>query len=101
MGWLIALLSGSLATSIAVVAVAGVGFAMLRGEASLRQGIRVMLGCFILFGAPTIAQGLMAAANGHASDRVQNEPAAIRIPPPPKTKSEPNPFDPYAGVATP
>lgn len=99
--WWAALLSGSFATSIAVLALAGLGFAMLRGEVSLRRGIRVVVGCFILCGAPTIAQGLMAAASGHAADRAQNEPAAIRIPPPPKAQSEPNPFDPYAGAAAP
>jgi len=99
--WWASLLTGSLATSIAVLALAGLGFALLRGEVSLRHGIRVVLGCFILFGAPTIAQGLMAAASGHAAGSSTNEPTGIRIPPPPKPRSEPNPFDPYAGAAAP
>jgi type IV secretory pathway VirB2 component (pilin) len=99
--WWAALLSGSFATSIAVLAVAGLGFAMLRGEVSLRHGIRVVLGCFILFGAPTIAQGLMTTASGHAAGSAQTDPAVIRIPPPPKAQSEANPFDPYAGAAAP
>jgi hypothetical protein len=39
--------------------VAVTGFNMLRGYISTRDGVRVILGCFILFGAPMIARGLM------------------------------------------
>jgi type IV secretion system protein VirB2 len=97
--WWASLITGSLGTSIAVLAVAGLGFAVLRGEVSLRKAMRVILGCFILFGAPAIAQGLLSVAGGHAVSSVQNKPADIQLPRSPKARREANPFDPYAGEA--
>ena len=97
--WIEAVLLGQVGTVIAVLAVAGVGFAMLQGRIALRQGIRVVLGCFILFGAPLIAQGLAGLARGEA----EPSPVAIAAPPPPitiPTPPPPNP-DPYAGASVP
>lgn len=97
--WIEAVLLGQVGTMIAVLAIAGVGFAMLQGRIALRQGIRVVLGCFILFGAPLIAQGLAGMARG-ANDpppvAIAAPPAPIAIPTPPP----PNP-DPYAGASVP
>jgi type IV secretion system protein VirB2 len=53
---------GEVASGVAVVAVAVVGFLMLTGRLNWRYGATVILGCFILFGATTIVGGIQAAA---------------------------------------
>ncbi len=56
--WLSQLLVGEMATAVAVIAVAGVGFATLQGYFSYRDCIRVIAGCALVFGAPTIGRSL-------------------------------------------
>jgi hypothetical protein len=56
--WIEGLLLGSVAVAIATIAFAGLGFLMLSGRIDMRTGARVVLGCFVLFGARTIASGL-------------------------------------------
>ena len=53
--WLQGTLLGTMATAIAVLAVAAVGFMMLTGRINWRHGATVILGCFTVFGAPIIA----------------------------------------------
>jgi len=53
---------GSVATAIAVMAVATVGLMMLTGRMNWRFGATVILGCFILFGAGAIVSGIRSAA---------------------------------------
>lgn len=55
---------GTVATVIAVIAVAVVGFMMLTGRMNWRYGASVILGCFILFGAASIVAGIQSAAGG-------------------------------------
>lgn len=62
--WLQGTLLGTVATVVAVIAVAAVGFMMLTGRINWRHGAVVILGCFILFGAATIVAGIRAAAVG-------------------------------------
>lgn len=60
--WLQGSLMGNVATAVAVMAVAAVGFMMLTGRLNWRYGATVILGCFILFGATTIVSGIRAAS---------------------------------------
>lgn len=60
--WIQGTLLGNVATSVAVIAVAVVGFLMLTGRINWRRGVTVILGCFILFGAAAIVAGIQAAA---------------------------------------
>jgi len=60
--WLQGTLLGTVATVVAVIAVATVGFMMLTGRINWRHGITVILGCFILFGASTIVAGIHSTA---------------------------------------
>ncbi|MBL8549033.1 MAG: TrbC/VirB2 family protein [Hyphomonadaceae bacterium] len=60
--WVQGTLLGNVATAVAVIAVAIVGFMMLSGRMNWRHGITVILGCFILFGAAAIVAGIQAAA---------------------------------------
>ena len=102
--WIEGTLLGTVATTAAVIAVAAVGFMMLSGRVDVRSGVTVILGCFILFGASTIAAGIRSSASA---------PAAITysyVPPPP---AAPAPeakapaagsrlaADPHAGAALP
>ena len=60
--WLQGTLLGNVATVVAVMAVAAVGFMMLTGRMNWRYGATVILGCFVLFGATTIVSGIRSAA---------------------------------------
>lgn len=62
--WLQGTLLGTVATVVAVIAVAMVGFMMLTGRINWRHGAVVIFGCFILFGAASIVAGIRAAASG-------------------------------------
>lgn len=56
--WLQGTLLGTVATVLAVIAVACVGLLMLTGRIDWRRGSVVILGCFILFGAVSIVAGI-------------------------------------------
>ena len=60
--WLQGTLLGTVATVVAVIAVASVGFMLLTGRMNWRYGAIVILGCFILFGAASIVGGIQQAA---------------------------------------
>lgn len=62
LAWMQGTLLGSVATAVAVMAVAAVGFMMLTGRMNWRFGATVILGCFILFGAASIVAGIQSAA---------------------------------------
>lgn len=62
LGWLQGTLLGNVATAVAVMAVAAVGFMMLTGRMNWRFGATVIIGCFILFGAGAIVTGIQSAA---------------------------------------
>jgi type IV secretion system protein VirB2 len=62
LGWLQGTLLGNVATAVAVMAVAAVGFMMLTGRLNWRFGATVIVGCFILFGAASIVAGIQSAA---------------------------------------
>jgi type IV secretion system protein VirB2 len=100
--WVQGTLLGTIATAIAVIAVASVGLMMFSGRLPARRGLFVVLGCFILFGAPAIAAGIQAfLAGGDTQAAYQPRP----VPPPPAAPAPPpNPpanRDPYAGAAVP
>jgi type IV secretion system protein VirB2 len=61
--WLEGTLLGTIATVVAVIAVASVGLLMLTGRINWRYGATVILGCFILFGAASIVAGIQSTAS--------------------------------------
>lgn len=63
LGWIQGTLLGNVATAVAVITVAMVGFMMLTGRMNWRFGATVILGCFTLFGAASIVSGIRAVAN--------------------------------------
>ena len=104
LAWLQGTLLGTVATTVAIIAVAAVGLLMLTGRIDVRRAAQVVLGCFIIFGASTIAGGIIGALRG-------GEPEIARAAPPPSPPALPpaaaaqqasqNPYDPYAGAAVP
>ncbi|HET9628423.1 MAG TPA: TrbC/VirB2 family protein [Novosphingobium sp.] len=64
LAWLQGTLLGNVATAVAVMAVAAVGFMMLTGRLNWRFGATVIIGTFILFGAGAIVSGIQSAAAG-------------------------------------
>ena len=62
LAWMQGTLLGNVATAVAVMAVAAVGFMMLTGRMNWRFGATVIIGCFVLFGAASIVSGIQSAA---------------------------------------
>ena len=97
--WVSNLLFGPLANAIAVIAIAWIGYAMLSGRVDIRRGLSVLMGCFLLFGARGIAEGLRSVSLSQSI--AQN----TSVPPPPvyaKPAPAANPangYDPYAGAS--
>jgi type IV secretory pathway VirB2 component (pilin) len=98
--WVDRMLVGPLGTSVAVIGVAWFGFALMAGRLSLRRGGLLVLGCFVLFGAPGIARALIGLAQAGGTTTAPISPQQITVPPPPVAVAPP-PFDPYAGASVP
>jgi type IV secretory pathway VirB2 component (pilin) len=62
--WIEGSMMGNIALGLCVVAVAFIGAMMLTGQMQLREGMRVVIGCFVLLGAPVIATGSMRVGSG-------------------------------------
>ncbi|BDI61754.1 TrbC/VirB2 family protein [Qipengyuania nanhaisediminis] len=58
--WMQSILLGPIATALAVMAIAGVGFMMLTGRMNWRYGATVIIGVFIIFGAPRLVATIQA-----------------------------------------
>ncbi|MEG3085377.1 TrbC/VirB2 family protein [Sphingomonas sp. PB2P12] len=103
--WIEGALFGSTATAIAIIAVAGLGFLLLTGRVDLRRGATVVMGCFILFGAPVIAARLYALATFAGGTSMPESPGppqnAIPAPAPTPAPAPMSVYDPYAGASVP
>jgi len=95
--WITGTLIGNLALTLCELAVAYVGLLMLTGRLAVRAGLRVVLGCFILLGAPLIASAFVGFGQVQS-----NTP----LPVPTTLASEdqrpelpPSDHDPYAGAS--
>jgi type IV secretory pathway VirB2 component (pilin) len=97
--WLATLMLGSIGTAIAILAVAGIGIAMLLGRLPVRRGGQMVIGCFILFSSHVIASGLWNM--GHAQIDAPIQPANIEAPAYVAQTPPPTPYDPYAGASVP
>ncbi len=60
--WLQGTLLGTVATTVAVMAVAGIGFGMLTGRMNWRFGATVIIGIFIIFGSTALVSGISGIA---------------------------------------
>lgn len=96
--WLRMVLTGRVATMCAVIAVAWIGMLAMTGRVALRRGVQVIVGCFVLFGAPAIVAGLESAVGGN--DRAEVAMQTPPGPPPPILPQVPA-YDPSAGAGVP
>jgi type IV secretion system protein VirB2 len=104
--WLQQTLLGTIATAVAVIAVATIGFMALSGRIYIRRAATVLLGCFILFGASGIAAGLKALGDEvrhpEGVTATNNVPPALQLPPAPSQAPRNSAgYDPYAGASVP
>lgn len=96
--WIEGLMLGEIALGLCVIAVAFMGALMLTGRLPLREGARVVVGCFVLLGAPVIAAEFVGGGGG------VNNASALPAPQALPTVSQrpdlpPANFDPYAGAS--
>ncbi len=98
MDWVQSLLLGAVGTSAAVLAVAGIGLAMMQGCMPPRRGMLIVIGCFTVFSARTIAASLL-----NTGPDLSFEVAILPVAPSAYVASVPPPvaYDPYAGASVP
>jgi len=98
--WLQAAMFGTIATSVAIVAVAALGFLMLQGQLPIRRSATSILGCCLLFAAPVLVTGLGTVVRDLAANEMP-VPQAIHPTPPLPLAPDQNPpgYDPYAGAS--
>lgn len=105
--WMEALVLGGFATTVAVIAIAGFGYAALTGRLSIKRSMTILVGCFVLFGAPAIAHAMLMLFGGGADGEIIPAPEPQQASEPPFTvppfpdarQPAANPFDPYASIA--
>jgi len=104
--WLEETLLGTIASTVAIVAVASVGMMMLSGRIEWRRSATVLCGCFIVFGASRIAAGIQSAVTDREEvapepfEPIQPPPSFQRQPVAPPARPTPT-YDPYAGASVP
>lgn len=94
--WLLNLFINQLSQLLCTIAIAFVGFSMLSGRMNIKRGLSIIFGCFIIFSAREIADGLRMTATDGAAPSVTG---IAPIPESPKTQQQPNnvnAFDPYS-----
>lgn len=95
--WLTALVGGEAALLVATLAVAFLGFVFLSGRLEWRRAGFVVLGISLLFGASSIAAGLIGLGGAPVGS-----PADAPMPPPAPPTAMPSAMaDPYAGASVP
>jgi type IV secretory pathway VirB2 component (pilin) len=95
--WIEGVMLGEIALGVCVIAVALIGALMLTGRLPLREGARVVVGCFVLLGAPVIAAGFV----GGGSEVIEHSAPTLVALPIEGLRPElpPANFDPYAGAS--
>jgi type IV secretion system protein VirB2 len=96
--WIEGLLLGEVAVMLCVLAVACIGGLMLAGRLPLRGGMRVVVGCFVLLGAPVIATGFVQGGSRVAQAPTSPSPVPVPIETA-RPDLPPANFDPYAGAS--
>jgi hypothetical protein len=102
--WLQSAMLGTIATSVATLSVAAVGFLLLQGRVDMRRSVSAICGCFILFGAPVIARSFVQLQADGAAEPSVEAPIPQHIagsPALPRNSDPDNTYDPYAGAAIP
>ena len=102
LGWIESILVGSIATGIAIIAFAWLGLLMMTGRIPSRRGAQVILGCFIVFGASTVAAGVRSVLGSSETELPSPSVTTPIIATTATQQPHANqPYDPYAGAALP
>lgn len=96
--WIESVMLGEIAIGLCGLAAAFIGALMLTGRLPLRDGARIVVGCFVLLGAPVIASGLMQASSGR-DDTAPPVPPIAAESEVPSGDMPPANYDPYAGAS--
>lgn len=96
LAWIDGLLFGEIAIGMCTLAMAAVGGLMLTGRLPLRDGLRVVIGCFVLLGAPVIAAGIVGGSGNRELETTPTGPPAADNPP--RGNLPPANYDPYSGA---
>lgn len=97
--WIMATIAGPAGTAAAVIGVAFIGLATLSGRLQVKRAGLTLVGCFILFGAPQIAAGLLLAIAAGSTGVGASSP--VTAPAYAPAKPSPSVYDPYAGASVP
>ena len=95
--WFDAVLAGPLVLAICAIAIAVMGLAMFAGRFDVRRGATVILGCFVILGASTIANGLVGRST--TSTAAADTPIATTPQPQMPQRNDRKVDDPYAGAS--
>lgn len=80
--WIEVVMLGEIALGVCGLAVAFIGVLMLTGRLPLREGGRIVVGCFVLLGASVIAAGVLELAvsplNARQPDLYPNVRSTLR-----------------------
>ena len=95
--WMMALVSGDLAATMCILAVALLGFMLMTGRVALKRAALVTVGCFILLSASAMSSAFMmlASARGSSDQAVRSGATAM----PPERRLSLSDYDPYAGAS--
>jgi type IV secretion system protein VirB2 len=99
--WAQDVILGTTATTTAIIAVSIVGLMLLSGRIDVRRAATVLIGCFVLFGAPVIGAGIMSMLGGGDLPPARTELQAADALPLPTPAPRSTPYDPYAGASVP
>lgn len=95
--WIERVMLGEVALGLCIIAVAVVGAVMLGGRLPVREGMRIVLGLFVVLGAPAIAGGF--ASNVFEKVEISPlQPANVNgrnV----QSNLPPADYDPYAGAS--
>jgi hypothetical protein len=96
--WIEGVMLGEMALGVCVIAVVFIGALMLTGRLPLRDGARIVVGCFVLLGAPVIAEGFVGGGSPVVEASALPPPNVVQIG---ITRPDlpPANFDPYAGAS--
>jgi type IV secretion system protein VirB2 len=93
--WVGSFFQNDAAISLCVIAVALLGYTMLMGRWPIRRAALVIIGCFVLLGAPLIAGDILGGAQvTDASPQVQASGVLYQ-----RADLPPADYDPYAGAS--
>ena len=95
--WVTSLLAGEAAFAIATLSIASLGFLFLSGRVEWRRAAWSVAGVALLFGAPTIASGILEEEQAGPISRSPSVPLQPELP----TALPPAQADPYAGASVP